>query len=95
MTNEELPVEMFGVLDTVSKEFFDKADKTMVENVIKENLIRKAKQENYSPISEPVISEYEYVKQFGDFFTSVSDRDEADLILFRTTVKVVKGNWND
>ena len=90
MTNEELPVEMFGSLDTVSKEFFDKADKTMVENVIKENLIRKVKQEDYRPVSEPVISEYQYVKQFGDFFTPVSDRAEADLILYRTTVKVVK-----
>jgi hypothetical protein len=90
MTNEELPVEMFGSLDTVSKEFFDKADKTMVENVIKENLIRKVKQEDYRLVSEPVISEYQYVKQFGDFFTPVSDRAEADLILFRTTVKVVK-----
>ena len=90
MTDTELPVEMFGVLDTVSKEFFDKADKTMVENIIKENLIRKVKQENYTPISQPIISEYQYVKQFGDFFNPVPDRAEADLILLKTTVKVVK-----
>jgi len=90
MIDKELPVEMFGVQDTVSKEFFDKTDKTIVENIIKENLIWKVKQENYRPVSEPVISEYQYVKQFGDFFTPVSNRDEADLILFRTTVKVVK-----
>ena len=91
MTHDEVLVELFGVEDTVSRKFFDKTDKTIVENIIKENLIRKVKQEDYRPVSEPVISEYQYVKQFGDFFTPVSNRAEADLILLRTTVKVVKG----
>jgi hypothetical protein len=90
MTHDELLVEMFGQEDTVSAKFFDRADKELVENVIKENIIRKAKGQNYSPISEPVISVYEYLKKIGDNFMPVPTKTEADLIVFRTTVKVVK-----
>ena len=79
---------MFGQEDTVSKEFLDKADKALIEIIIKENIILKTKQQNYSPISEPVISEYEFLKQVGKYFMPVPDRDDADLIVFRTTVKV-------
>jgi hypothetical protein len=87
---DELLVEMFGQEDTVSVEFYDKADRALVEDIIKENIIRKAKQEKYSPVSEPVISEYEYLKQIGERFIPVPGKAEADLIIFRTTVKVVK-----
>jgi hypothetical protein len=83
-------VEMFGQEDTVSVEFWNKADKTLVENIIKENILCRVKAKNYSPISEPVISIYEYLKRIGDDFTRVSDKDEADLIVFHTRVKVVK-----
>lgn len=91
MTHDELLVEMFGQEDTVSVVFYDEADKALVEGVIKENIIRKAKRQNYSPISEPVIAVYEYLKRIGKDFMPVPDKAEADLIVFRTTVKVVKG----
>lgn len=91
MTHDELLVEMFGQGDTVSLAFYKQADKELVEGVIKDTLIRKAKGQNYSPISEPVISVYGYLKKIGDDFMPVPDKAEADLIVFRTTVKVVKG----
>lgn len=81
---------MFGQEDTVSVKFYDGADKTLVENIIKENIIRKAKIQKYSPISEPIISINEYLKQIGEGFMRVPDKAEADLIVFRTTVKVIK-----
>lgn len=90
MTHKEFVVEMFCQEDTVSAEFYDRADKALIEGVIKENLIRKAKGQNYSPISEPVISEYEYLKQIGENFIPVPDKADADLIVLRTTVKVIK-----
>ena len=83
-------VKMFGQEDTVSVEFWDKTDKTLVENIIKENILYSVKAKKYSPISEPVISIYEYLKRIGDDFMRVSDKDEADLIVFHTRVKVVK-----
>lgn len=90
MTHKEFVVEMFGQEDTISAEFFDRADKELYENIIKENIIRKVKQQNYSPISEPVISEYEYLKKIGENFIPVPDKADADLIVLRTTVKVIK-----
>jgi len=90
MTHDELLIEMLGQEDTISVEFYNKADKELVESIIKDNIIRKAKQQKYSPISEPVISIYEYLKKNGEGFMRVPDETEADLIIFRTTVKVVK-----
>lgn len=91
LSHDDLLVEMFGQEDTVSVAFYDGADKALVEGLIKDNLIRKAKGQNYSPISEPVISIYEYLKIIGEGFMPVPDKAEADLIVLRTTVKVVKG----
>jgi len=90
MTRKTRLVKMFGQEDTVSAEFYNKADKALIESIIKENLIRKVKQENYSSISEPVIVEHKYLKQIGERFISVPNKVEADLIIFHTTVKVVK-----
>jgi len=90
MKRKKLLVKMFGQEDTVSVEFYDKADRALVENIIKDNLIRKVKQENYSPVSEPVIAEHKYLKQLGERFIPVPDKTEADLIILHTTVKVVK-----
>lgn len=90
LADNELLVEMFGQEDTVSAEFFDKADTELVEKIIKETIIRKAKQENYQPITEPVISVHKYLKKIGERFMPVPYKADADLIVLHTTVKVVK-----
>jgi len=90
MKNKKVKIEMFGQEDTVSAEFYERADKAIVKIILKENLIHKVKQQKYKQISEPVISEYEYLKQIGERFVRVPDKAEADLIVFRTTVKVIK-----
>lgn len=90
MKNKKVKIKMFGQEDTVSAEFYERADKGLIEIIIKENLIHKVKQQKYKQISEPVISEYEYLKQNVERFVRVPDKAEADLIVFRTTVKVIK-----
>lgn len=95
MKKNKVLVEMFGSEDWIETEFFNNADKELVENIIKENIIRKAKQEKYFPIAEPVIVEDRYLKRIGEGFMPVPDKAQSNIIVLHTTVKVTKKDIQD
>ena len=88
MTHDELIVEMFGTEDWVATEILN-SSKELVESLIKENLIRKAKEEKYRPIADAVVVEHQYLKRLGERFIPVPDKSESEITVLRTTVKVV------
>lgn len=91
MSNDELPVQMFGQETWVSTEFYNNADQEMAKNIIKEMVISSAKSKKYFPIDEPTILVYGYKKQVGESYIDWFDNPDPDIIVFRTAVKVIEG----
>ena len=90
MTYKELPVQMFGQETWVSTKFYDSADQKMVKNIIKEMVINSAKGKKYYPVDEPTTVIYGYKKQVGESHIDWFDNPDPDIIVFRTTLKVVE-----
>ena len=91
MSQDEVLIEIFAQEDLISAKFFNRTDKEIVQNVFKENIMHKVRQQNYSAISEPITSEYAYLKRVGERMMPIPDKTDADLIVLRTIVKCVKG----
>lgn len=89
MKTKKAKVEMFGTTDWVATDILN-SSKELVESVIKENLVRQAKQKNFFPISEPVVVEHEYLKRMGERFVSVPNKAESEITVLRTTLKVTE-----
>ena len=89
---KELLVQVFGEETWVSTKFYNNVDQEMAKNFIKENLIMSAKRQKYSPIDEPTIVFYGYKKQVGESYIDWFDNPNPDIIVFRTTVKVVQND---
>ena len=81
---------MFGQETWVSTEFYNNADKEMVKNIINQMVIDSAKGKKYYPVDEPTTVIYGYKKQVGESYIDWFDNPDPDIIVFRTTVKVVE-----
>ena len=82
---------MFGQETWVSTKFYNNADQEMAKNIIKEMVMNSVKFKKYSPVDEPNIAIYGYKKQVGESYIDWFDNPDPDIIVFRTTVKVVEG----